>query len=632
MNKFVFPIPSHIGYLSNYPNLDSSLPGGKIIVNKVICGCGMTHYYLSNDLPVILISPRKNLILSKVHDSSLTNLHYFDRSDKTRVKEESIYKLQTYLSNPFQSPGFIPKILVTYDSFPKVIPELIGMGCLTRFTLVIDEFTCLFTDARLKGLTDIRLVRQVLSLPNRTVFISATPIKEAYLDELSEFKNVTYVTLEWDPRRVRQISIHESGMKSTRSAISDIIDNFRKNGYFQSKEINGSMYYSREAVFFLNSISDIISIVKKKGLTSKDTRVVCADGDDNRRKLKKYKLKVGCFPSKIDYQKENKTFTFVTKASFEGADLYSDSASTYIFADSNRDNLSIDISIDFTQIIGRCRTMNNPFIDDVFYYYKTTDKHRFDYQKQCDIIQNRYEKSEENLIKYGNSNDNDLLETFEDAQKYRKYGKDYIDVDEDSFGNKHLIFNKLVYLSDIRALEIKNNQYQNPQTLMLYLSGNGYNLKGVSTTPNNPYDIFRISFNQEQVFEKKLEMLIDAIQSDPYIENSVKNDPSFPSAFKDYAFTLGPTICAELAYNERKIQERLILTTRSSEIVAELSNFLQAGNTYSKSDVKEALRLCYDKLSIELKAKANQLLQLIPTAKEINYNDSNGKRTKGYLI
>lgn len=631
MVKTTLNIPPNIGYLSDWRDFDSCLPSGKIIVNKVLCGCGMTHYYLTNPTPVILISPRKNLILSKVNDTKLPHIHYFDRGNPKVDLQESIDRLKTYLNNPLPQ-GFAHKIMVTYDSFPKVEEILQQRRDLSRFTLVVDEFSCLFTDARLKGMTDLKLLRSVIDLPNRVVFISATPIKEFYLDEMSEFQNMTYVTLVWDPSLVRTISLKYESMRSTKSAIRKIIEDFKKVGYFQKKLVAGHPVRSVESVFFLNSLTDIVGIVKTNGLTDKDTRVVCADTDDNKKLLKKVGLGIERFPSRQYYQQENKTFTFVTRACFEGSDLYSDSATTYVFADSNRENLSLDISIDLTQIIGRCRTMTNPFVNDVYYYFKTTDKSKFDYKVQCDLIENRRNTTEQYLSTNPQTLTPTVCRKFMNAQKSENYKDDYIEVIQDSTGHGHTIFNKLVFLSDIRALEIKNYQYKNPQTLLLYLSDNGFSLNGCSACSTDPYDKFLNAFNIEPKFEVKLKMLFDVIFNDPYLAQRIQQDPTFPEDFKKFVYTLGSTICTQLNFNEGKIRAALDFREKKPAILTAARSLFMIGQSYTKEVVKHSLQGIYNSLGISRKAKANQILELFPLATEVNITDNNGKRQKGYKI
>lgn len=73
--------------------------------------------------------------------------------------------------------------------------------------------------------------------------------------------------------------------------------------------------------------------------------------------------------------------------------MHSDCACVYIFSDSNRDNLSLDISIDLVQIIGRCRTFSNPYRDEIRYYYKCKDAEDIDLNEATDTINHKTDVS-----------------------------------------------------------------------------------------------------------------------------------------------------------------------------------------------------------------------------------------------
>ena len=126
-----------VNHLSDFPILDSLLDQGKVILDKVIPGCGATEYYLRlPDNPVILTAPLTLLLESKMdmnptdeellsgnYDHSMkrpNKVHYFDRSDDTKNLDKSRDELYEYLTNPNQIPGFTPKIMTTYDSFGVV--------------------------------------------------------------------------------------------------------------------------------------------------------------------------------------------------------------------------------------------------------------------------------------------------------------------------------------------------------------------------------------------------------------------------------------------------------------------------------------------------------------------------------
>ncbi|MBQ9575688.1 MAG: hypothetical protein IJV11_02295, partial [Muribaculaceae bacterium] len=164
--------------------------------------------------------------------------------------------------------------MVTYDSLPYVVGALTDWNLMDRFTIVVDEFTCIFTDVKFKGSVEVNLLHQLETLPNRTVYISATPLKDEYLSVLGQFQNLPYVTLQWDPSRVETVNVYYSKMRSPVTAISQIIKDYRKRGCFQTKNIGGQRVDSIEAVFFLNSVTDIVKVIQKNELKPSETLVI----------------------------------------------------------------------------------------------------------------------------------------------------------------------------------------------------------------------------------------------------------------------------------------------------------------------------------------------------------------------
>ena len=145
---------------------------------------------------------------------------------------------------------------------------------------------------------------------------------------------------------------------------------------------------------------------------------------------------MGHVPEELNYKTESRTFTFVTKASFEGTDFYSDSSSTYVFADPNKNNMSIDIPLEMRQIAGRCRTISNPFRRIIHYYYKTTMLDNIE-ETRLDIKAKK-EETYRMLQLYGNNTDTAFLNKFRSAQPIQKYKNDYLEVVNDENGIEHL--------------------------------------------------------------------------------------------------------------------------------------------------------------------------------------------------
>lgn len=624
MKKINLKVPD-INYMSEWSDLDVSLPPGKIIVNKVVCGCGMTNYYLTNNLPVILVSPRRELIISKTKDCRTFMSYYFNRQDKNISVEQSKSSLRAYLHQPQDMPYGAPKVMCTYDSLHHVIDVLNELNCLDKFTIVGDEATCIFTDARLKGPKSLDLLYLIDKLPNRCVFITATPLNDIYLDEVPIFNSMPYVTLEWPQDKLMTVTLKRQKMISTVDAVSNIIDTFHEFGYFQSKNINGQEIKSMEAVFFLNSVKDILKIAKRKGLTKKDTRIICADDNDNVRDLKKVGLEIGHFPSENEYRATNKTFTFVTKCSFEGADLYSDCASIYIFADANRENLNLDISIDLPQIIGRCRTKSNPFRHEIRYFYKTTDSEKFDLDVAKQELQLKIDKTNNIVNKMNGCLDDDIVEKFIDAQKSQQYSKDYVDVISDGNGRYMFQSNTLVILSDLRALEIKHQQYKSNYSVLCYLNNNGYNAINYYAMGNCKEAQFLQMFDNAGSFEDKMKVFVDGC-ADEDIRNWAMANLDIPQKFKKYYCQLGAVKCRALSYKEDAMENELKYINDKDKIRQRLSELLKPQMPYPKKQIKKVIQSVYNELRLDKTATAAQLSEYFDNIQEGKVTNTDGKR------
>ena len=91
MNRYHLKVPSQSRYLSDWSTFDSTLPTGKVIVSKGICGCGATEYYLTNNQKVVDATPRKEQIHSKMQSNyrRKRKLHYYDRSNSNVSVQQS---------------------------------------------------------------------------------------------------------------------------------------------------------------------------------------------------------------------------------------------------------------------------------------------------------------------------------------------------------------------------------------------------------------------------------------------------------------------------------------------------------------------------------------------------------------
>ena len=629
MKEIKIKVPTEYEYLSMWSGFDEVLPQGHIILNKSICGCGCTDYFLTSGTPTILVSPRKRLIESKMNDPRTYMAFYYDRS-KGNSLDETNNELRCYLDTCGEQPfggGFkVPKLMVTYDSTVNMIEKLTEWGVIGRFEIIVDEFTCIFSDVKMKGFTEINLLHWLNRLPNRIVYISATPLKEFYLDILDEFKCMPYVTLEWDLLRIEKVMIHTAKMVSTISEFGKIFKYYKKNRFFNSKIVNGTTHFSKEGVFFLNSVRDIVAIINKFGLTTDDTMVICADDDRNRSALKKVGFKIGNVPGKIDYILNNKTFTFVTRCSFEGSDFYSENSTTYVFSDCNRDNLALDISIDLPQIAGRCRTRENVFRNEIYYYYKNSDAENFNEKEVAKMCFEKKTVTEERVKQLSKINDPGILRKLSNAQKVEKYDIDYLDFVMLGDGSAQAVCNNLAFVADLRAIEIKASQYKNTYSLLCHMHNQGFSTTSQYATTNNDYNQFMASFTADANFERRMKLYVETVQQFPWLLMQLEQTSIIPHEFKLYFRELGAERIRRNGYIEANLRNELVNAQRISGVCLNLKE----GQVYSNTDIKSIIQAEYDRLGMNKTAKATDIFEFAD-AKESKIR-INGKRVYGYKI
>ena len=634
MQNFEIQVPKEYQYLSNWTDFDSIMPSGHVILNKSICGCGCTDYYLTNDLPVILVSPRKALITSKLKGGRTAGkLFYFDRSSGGDVND-TIKDMWDYLNhcggNPFGGQSLVPKIMVTYDSLPHVVGALTNWNLIDRFTIVVDEFTCIFTDVKFKGSTEVNLLHQLETLSNRIVYISATPLKDAYLSVLGQFQNLPYVTLQWDPSRVETVNVYYSKMRSPITAISQIIKDYRRCGCFQTKIIGGQRVDSIEAVFFLNKVEDIVRVIKNNDLKQSETSVVCAESNEAYLK-RTIGFSIGTVPNETEYVTLNKPFTFVTKCSFEGTDFYSDCSSSYVFADCNCDSLSLDISIDLPQIAGRCRTKQNPFRNEIFYYYKQKNS---DIEGNMNLIEAlkyyeaKREDSYQQIKELANVTHPGHRDRILQSQERDHYKKNYVDAIDNNDGTWTAVCNELAYVADVRAAEIKANQYQSTYQMLSFMKENGFVPINKNVEVENLFNQFVSEFNKDRNFERRMEFLVCAIVNYPCLEELIEECSVIPYEYKEYYHELGPDRIKACGYIEANLKRELENVRRASMINIQL----EPDVVYSNAAIKKMIQTEYDRLGMKATAKATEITKYVPDVIPARYTDENGKKQNGYKL
>ena len=673
MEKSTIIVPKGIRYINQWDSF--SLPTHPCIINKQITGCGFTEYCLTNLDNVILCSPRKILLENKAEQHGDTVLYAKsgldtfvnfekdlttgtkkpDKEPEQTVSEEEIKDIimafKESIKQYYQECTIKRKpckIIVTYDSFRHVRAAL--ENSMSNFYVVIDEFQSVFTDAKFKSTTEIEFLTQLQGISNLS-FVSATPMLDKYLEMLDEFKDLPYYELDWeteDPSRVSipKLNTH-SCYKSVLPAACEVVQKYQK-GEFETtviiKDGEVTNVESREAVLYVNSVKNICDIISRCGLKPENTNVLCSNTDDNEAKIKKafgytktsYKKKYGIDTSigKVPMKNEpNKMFTLCTRTVYLGADFYSTNARTFIFSDANIDSLTVDITIDLPQILGRQRLEENPWKNRAELYYKTLDSKKAMTQEDFDIVRDQKIKKTQNLLlsyKLTPTNDakHDLAEAYQIVAKTMNYKDNYVAVNTHGGNDLRPVFNNLVMINDMRSYEIQQVDYKDRFRV--------FNALGKQIKQSDLIQKILQEFDEQQYFTGKMKYLY-SLNMDEDVAKQVL-DNIYDTSYSKYYWTISAGRAGSLNYqkgNLEKEYQSIINPKDTSYIENEVKQKIlltfQVDSRYLKSDIKETLRKIYTELGYDKTPKAGDLDTYFEI-KECKITNSLGKQDHGFKI
>lgn len=635
MEKYKINVPRDIRYLSQWTDFGSQLPNSHVILNKKLTGVGATEFFLSNTEKVILCTPRKALIESKKTKHPEACIYRFlednvqsDGGKSKKSPKKSTFKeilkynkeVVRYVQDCFREQK-TPKIMVTYDSLHHVINALnsIRKDEVKSWTLVIDEFQVIFSDSCFKSLTEMMFLENAKCF-EKVIFLSATPFLDKYLDMMDEFKNIPYIELEWDASMEEKALVHNITIKKDNSRIKickKIVDKMRagETVKFGNKEID-----TKEAVFYINNVSDIIRIVKGCGLQQDEINILCSES--NKDKLNKNGLVLGTFPKKGD---PHKMFTFATKSVFLGVDFYSECAYSYVFADPSQKTLALDICTELPQILGRQRLDKNPYRNEAILFIKENSIGLSD-KEFAEYIEEKKKNTEEG-IKFFNQSTNKhqdlLIPKYRASMKEDMYKNDYVMVVEDkTTGKPKLAFNTLYMLAERRAWEISKKNYSSQYSVICQQSQAG--ITGISGTQSCNPDVLCLkkSFDSTNITDRKIKLYCDFRKQHPELVGEVD---FVSSKYATYWNALGYDNLKALGFQESRIKHVLAVPTPfDSSLVIEIRKALKENGKYKKSEIKEKLQKIYKKMKHKKTAKAVDIERFI-TAKE-KQNSRTGER------
>ena len=647
MNVIKIDVPAGCRYVSE-------IEGFKIydfphILNKQIPGCGFTEYCidpLKNSENVVLCSPRKILLQNK-HDQHkdttylVVNDYESDPStdkdltkqekskydpykvvDPEKVKIEKKDKEDFFKRLTKEITGYITdcrfnnkpvKILVTYDSF-RIVKDIIQHNFSDLdYRVVIDEFQSIFTDSKFKSDTELQFVKSVQGI-QKVCYVSATPMMMKYLEMLEEFKNLPYYELDWEalePGRVSRPTLYVKNLVSVYTEVKPIIKSYLegKFEYRYVKQEDGEVekIESKEAVFYVNSVNNITSIIKRAGLTPEQVNILVANTPDNTKKIHKRIGKgfnIGTVPLRDE---PRKMFTFCTRTVYLGADFYSNNARSFVVSDANIDTLAVDISLDLPQILGRQRLIENPWRNEATLFFKPIKGAN---KKPEEVFNKKIEEKERKSLSLLSSydqvaaeNKGDLSEAYETIATLEHYKKNYVAVNKVFIaGGVKLVpvFNNLVKVSELRAYEMQQTDYANRFTVFSMIKKIG--------TADIDNEVVEEFLNRYEGIKSKKDKLKFLCEQAGLPEFDIIVDNVSTKRFKEYVTVLGVDECRSVGYKIEELNKKLSIRSFDKNLLKEkIYETFKVGNSYTRSGIKEILAGIYKEIGYKATAKASDL-------------------------
>ena len=620
MNKITLNVPAGIKYLSEWKELWNLLPMNQhYILNKRICGCVSTEAYIGSDRKVILASPRKQLIYNKYSQHLSDNLHLY-RYQGNREKyfesksysEKDVFAFNDELGKYIKSGG--EKILTTYDSLRKIKEVLAANGeNLDKWTVVVDEFQAMFYDCQFKPTTEYEF-GQILGAFSSVVYLSATPFLKSYLDMTRQFKDMTFYELLW-PESMMQIPKVEviKSKKSVFKLCSELIGKYRE-GKGNSTVVDGKEFVAKEAVFYINDVSVIKNIIKKNGLKADEVNIICSSKSENIKKLNELsrevgeKFMIGDIPGKGE---PHKMFTFCTSTVYIGADFYSTNAYSYIFANPLVKSMTVDVSVDLQQIIGRQRLDTNPFRNTATLYFNTR-KSKVTEEELENSIKEKKDKTKKQIDNFNAvPNKDEQLQMMENTIRQQGHKEHYCCIIKDADNNVRIVENEILEISERRAWEVTNRIYNNDFSMYRALRVGAVVTKSSGSDDPEVQRIFK-EWNLDNQFPRKARLYCDLYDNFPEL---LEDCTFIEGKYKKYHDALGKEGFEALCWREDYIRQAIEPTPfdklPKDQIAVKLIDALKTDKTYTKSEVKDLLQGIYKELNIAGKPSASDISEYL---------------------
>ena len=611
---------NYMGELAAATLLKQVLPTeGHYILSKELTGCGGTTMFIGDDEDVIILSPRRKMIENKCDQKHqfkyglypVEKYHKDTSKDKDgnitvtvsdkKFTPEDVVKCINGIkteSNDCKANNAARKFICCYDSLRTIVDALGDEA--RKIRVVVDEYQLFLSDAGFKSRT-LEDLLHLLKEFKTVIYMSATDISRKHRRKIDAFKNIDVYKLVWQNKRNVRCYTYET--RSIPETLRGIIRDYLDKKFPPHPDEN--WIKSKEAVFFISNVKYITKAIKDMELTSDQVNVLCAETDKNKRELSKVGCKIGKIPLKGEL---HKMFTFCTSTVYFGCDFYSTCASTYIFSDPNINTLAVDIILDYKQIIGRQRNIDNKFRNIATIYYKTSTNRIIedDYYKEIAERASYTERLLRNTVEDRNKTLGLIVDGDSKQNRVNKGTYLYYSTAEQDYK-----VNQLEIVNDERCYEIYSEVYKDAESFVVALADNTSDTDITSITTEEARKVLEATvkgiiaqFESSSSYENKMylycEMIPDNVRNSNLIINSIP--PEYIEAYR----RLGKDFIKKCSYNCTRIKQEIAKLNNSENIKEAIQKtYFVVKQTYSLKEVKEKLQDIYNQLGITKKVTSN---------------------------
>ncbi len=578
------------------------------IFNKVVTGCGGTTVVLQNAEDYVIAVPTTELIINKT-DITVAGISRRDYNGIIpfglfgRFEDDTERKLMEYLNS-----SSTKKIMCTYDKVPRLMEYITP----STYRLLIDEYHCLlkaysYRQKAINGVLDnFRAFKSFC-------FMSATPILPSFKPNC--LADVKEIQAKWDKKYVDKLNVELQQTNKPYALAANIINAYKRDGFITSEE--GIRSY--EAFFFINSVTDIVAILKHCNLSNEEVRIVCANNEDNEKKLNLEGYIIS------NSRSPNKMFNFITSKSFEGADYESETGLCFVVSTRSNPHTQASIDTDIPQIAGRIRTKDNPFRNFMVHIFNTNYKKLnldMTYEQMEAKTNAALEKAQKTVDFFNSARDKDVKDNLRDKLK-QNLNKWYMSYDS---------IKDIFILNDILPkLELYNYQVNQ----RIYKDGisvsKGYEDNGIETTVADYLKVDDSISTKKISFKEAFLQYAKIMSEDPHSPALMLLEQQQPLIREAY-HKLGVERVRNLRYTKKSIEAAISCLdddkTKEQKLALLMVKLIPTGSTITVANVLDKMSQAYNEIGISRKPKTKDLHQWFDCSEKPYSKRINGKVKK----